>query len=140
MLRDGPIPAFVHGVLEYLAGVLFVVAPFLFAFESDNATVLSVAVGVVVLIVAASTKGSTGLVQHLPISVHVGLDYVLAVLLVASPYLFDFSDETAPTAMFLGLGIFHLLLTIGTRFVRRADADAETDAPTDAGAGAGIET
>ncbi len=132
MLRDGPIPAFVHGVVEYLTGVLFVVAPFLFSFESDNATVLSVGVGVVVLVVAASTRGSTGLVQHLPISIHVGLDYLLAVFLVASPYLFGFSDETAPTALFLGLGIFHLLLTIGTRFLGRADA-------TDTATGAGVE-
>jgi VIT1/CCC1 family predicted Fe2+/Mn2+ transporter len=132
MLRDGPIPAFVHGVLEYLAGALFVLAPFLFAFESDTATVVSVAVGVVVLAVAASTRGSTGLVQHLPISIHVVLDYVLAVFLVAAPYLFGFSEETAPTALFLGLGIFHLLLTIGTRFLGRAEAEAGAGLDADA--------
>ncbi len=117
MLRDGPIPAFVHGVAEYLAGVLLVVAPFLFAFESQPATVLSVAAGVIVLVVAATTQSPTGLVKHLPISVHVALDYLLAVLLVASPYLLGFSHETAPTAFFLALGVVHLLLTIGTRFV-----------------------
>lgn len=135
MLRDGPIPAFVHGVAEYLAGVLLVVAPFLFAFDSDTATVLSVAAGVVVLIVAASTRSSTGLVKGIPISIHVVLDYLLAVFLVASPYLFRFSDETAPTAFFLALGIVHLLLTIGTRFLGRS-ADTDTDA--EAGAGAGL--
>ncbi|MBW3548275.1 MAG: hypothetical protein KY452_09115 [Actinobacteria bacterium] len=124
MLRDGPIPAFVHGVAEYMAGVLLVVAPFLFAFRADTATVLSVAAGVVVLVVAATTRGPTGLVKHLPISAHVALDYVLAVFLVASPYLFGFSDETAPTTLFLALGVVHLLLTIGTRFIRPDAATA----------------
>ena len=117
MLRDGPIPAFVHGVAEYIVGVLLVVAPFLFSFRADTATVLAVAAGVVVLVVAATTRGPTGLVKHLPISAHVALDYVLAVFLVASPYLFGFSDETAPTTLFLALGVVHLLLTIGTRFL-----------------------
>ena len=30
-----------------------------------------------------------------------------------------FSDETAPTAFFIALGVLHLLVTIGTRFKKR---------------------
>lgn len=135
MLRDGFIPAFVHGMAEYVAGVLLVLAPFLFAFESDPATVLSVVTGVVVLVVAGMTRGPTGLAKHIPVSLHVVFDYLLAVFLIASPYVFGFSDERAPTALFLGLGVAHLLLTIATRFIgRSADADAGVD-PAEAGAG-----
>ena len=47
---------------------------------------------------------------------HVLLDYALAAILVAAPFLFGFSDETAPTAFFIVLGVAHLLITIGTRF------------------------
>ena len=117
MFKKGPVPAFVHGLVEYAAGVLLIAAPFLFAFDSDTATGISIAVGVVVLIIAASTAMSTGLIKSIPVQAHVVLDYILAVLLIASPFLFGFDDDGAATAFFLILGIAHLMLTIATRFI-----------------------
>lgn len=116
MLRQGPIPLFVHGVIEYVAAIAFILAPLLLDFDSRAATYLSVGVGVLVLVVAATTKGPTSVVDQLPVSVHVLLDYVLAVALIAAPFVLGFSKETAPTAWFIGLGVVHLLLTIATRF------------------------
>ena len=116
MLRQGPIPRFVHGVIEYAAAVLLIVAPFMLAFESDAAFALSLVAGVFVLVVAASTEGPTSLVDSIPIPAHVLLDFALAAVLIAAPFLLRFSDESAPTAFFLVLGIAHLLVTIGTRF------------------------
>lgn len=115
-MRDGPVPLIAHGAIEYVAGVLFIAAPILLDFESGSATGVSVAVGVLVLVIAATTVGPTGLIPRIPISVHATLDYVLAAVLIASPFLFSFSDESAPTVFFIGLGVVHLLLTIGTRF------------------------
>ena len=37
--------------------------------------------------------------------------------MVASPFLFGFSDDGKPTAMFLVPGIGYLLLSIGTKFL-----------------------
>ena len=116
MLRQGPISHFVHGVIEYAAAVVLIVAPFVLAFESDAAFALSIVAGVFVLVVAASTDGPTSLVDSIPIAAHVLLDFALAAVLIAAPFLFSFSDESAPTAFFLVLGIAHLLVTIGTRF------------------------
>ncbi|MEX2197047.1 MAG: hypothetical protein WD844_17380 [Thermoleophilaceae bacterium] len=116
MLREGPIPRFVHGLVEYAAGVLLVAAPFVLSFDADAAIAVSIVAGVVVLVVAAATDGPTSLVNQLPLSVHVLLDYVLAVVLIAVPFLFGFSGEGAPTAFFIALGVLHLLVTIGTRF------------------------
>ena len=115
-MRDGPIPFLVHGVIEYVAGVLFIVAPFLFSFDSNAAKAISIVVGVVVIGVAASTDGPTSLVNQIPRPAHVALDYVLAVLLIALPFLAGFSSQTAPTAFFIVLGLAHLLITIGTKF------------------------
>ena len=122
MMRQGPIPLFVHGAVEYLAGALFIAAPFLLTFDSGAATALSIVVGVAVIAVAASTDGPTSLIDQIPRSAHVALDYVLAALLIAMPFLAGFSDESTPTAFFIVLGVVHLLLTIGTRF--RAPAEA----------------
>ena len=118
MFRQGPIPAFVHGVLEYVAGALFIAAPFLFSFEEDAATAASIVFGVIVLIVAASTAMSTGLIKSIPVQAHVILDYLLALVLIASPFLFGFDDDGTATAFFIVLGVVHLLLTIATRFIR----------------------
>jgi hypothetical protein len=116
VLRQGPIPPFAHGLLEYGAGVLLLAAPFLFEFDSDAATALAILAGLGILALTASTASPTGLAKVIPLGVHVVLDLVVVALLVAAPFLFGFSDEGAATAFFLVLGVWHLLLTIATRF------------------------
>lgn len=118
VVRQGPIPVWLHGLLEYAAAVGLIVAPFLLTFQSGAAKAVSVVAGIAVLVVAATTSGPTSIVDQLPVSVHILIDYVLAGILVASPFLFGFSDETNPTAFFIALGVIHLLVTIGTRFLR----------------------
>ena len=117
MFKQGPIPAFVHGVVEYLAAALFIAAPFLFSFEDDTATAVSIVVGVLVLVVTASTALPTGLIKSIPVQAHAVIDFLLAAVLIASPFLFGFSDDGTATAFFIVLGVVHLLLTIATRFV-----------------------
>ncbi len=128
MLREGPIPRFLHGAIEYLAGVLLIAAPFVFGFEANAAVALAIVAGVVVLAVAASTEGPTSLIDSIPVAVHLLLDFALAAVLVAAPFLFGFSDETAPTAFFLVVGVLHLLVTIGTRFKPPRDATPAREA------------
>jgi hypothetical protein len=117
VFRQGPIPAYVHGAIEYLAAALFIAAPFLFNFDEDSATAASVVIGVVILIIAASTAGRTGLISSIPVQAHVILDYVLALCMIAAPFVLGFSNDHTAAAFFIVLGVVHLLLTIATRFV-----------------------
>jgi hypothetical protein len=117
VLRQGPFSAFVHGAVEYAASVLFVVAPFLFSFDSEAAKAISIVVGVGLLVITASSELPTGLAKVIPITIHAVLDVVMAGFLIAAPFLFGFSEESGPTAFFIALGLVHLLLTIGTRFL-----------------------
>jgi VIT1/CCC1 family predicted Fe2+/Mn2+ transporter len=117
MFKQGPVPAFVHGVIEYLAGALFIAAPFLFSFDDDTATAVSIVAGVVILVVTASTALPTGLIKSIPVQAHAVIDFLLAAVLIAAPFLFGFSDDGTATAFFIVLGVVHLLLTIATRFV-----------------------
>lgn len=128
MLRDGPIPRFVHGILEYAMGALFIAAPFLFEFNSSAATGMSVAVGVLILIFAAASEGPVSLVNQLPVLLHVTLLYLLSIFLVAAPFLLGFSDEVAPRNFFIISGVFLLLITIGTRFRRSERTDRSSAA------------
>ena len=118
MFKQGPIPAFVHGVIEYLVAAVLIAAPFLADFEDDTATGVSIVAGVLVLVITASTALPTGLIKSIPVQAHAILDYLIALVLIASPFLFAFSDDGTATVFFIGLGVLHLLVTIGTRFVR----------------------
>ena len=117
MFKQGPVPAFVHGVVEYLVAILLIAAPLIFSFDEDVATAASLIVGVLLLIIAASTAWRTGLTTSIPIQAHVMLDYVLALFLIAAPFILGFSDDGTAAAFFIVLGVVHLLLTIATRFV-----------------------
>ena len=116
-MRQGPIPLFVHGIIEYAIGVLLIVAPFLFGFDSSAATAVAIVSGVATFIIGGSTDSPTGLAKVIPVGVHMVLDFVIAVIWIASPFLFGFTDDSAATAFFIVLGIAGLLIAIGTRFL-----------------------
>jgi hypothetical protein len=119
MVRQGPIPAFVHGVIEYVWAALLIAAPFLFSYHADGtATAVSVVAGVVVLLITAASALPTGLIKSIPVHAHIVLDYILAGLLIAAPFIFAFNADGTPTAFFIALGVVHLLLTIATRYLR----------------------
>jgi hypothetical protein len=117
MFRQGPVPALVHGLLEYLLGALCLAAPFLFGFDSGAAQAAAIVAGVVIIVLTASTALPTGLIKSVPVHAHVVLDYVIAALLIAAPFLFGFSDEAAPSAFFIISGVALLLLAIATRYL-----------------------
>ena len=116
MLKQGPIPALVHGALEYLLGALLIAAPFLLDFDSGRAIAASIVLGLLLLAFTAMSVIPTALVKGISVGLHVGGDVVFAVVLIALPFVLQFSGETAPTAAFIVAGVLHLLMTIGTRF------------------------
>jgi hypothetical protein len=123
MFRDGPFPAFLHGLTEYVAGALFIALPLLLNYESGAAKAVSIVIGVLMIAVAASTDWGLSLNNQIPKAAHFALDWILAAVLIASPFLFGFSGESTPTAIFIAAGVLHILLTIGTRFGAKADTE-----------------
>lgn len=123
MLRQGVISPFVHGIVGYAIGAFLIVAPFLLGFEASAAVAVSIVAGVFALVLEASSDLPTGLARVIPAGVHFVVDVLIGGALIAAPFLFGFSEETPPTAVFIAVGIGGLLLTIGTKFVR-ADARA----------------
>lgn len=122
MLSQGSLPAPIFGVLQYLLGAFLIAAPFLFSYDSSAAKAVSIVAGVVILCLAAASSGPTGLSKSIPLPASLVLDVAIAALLIAAPFLFGFSKEGAPTAVFIGLGVLQLLLLIATRFRRAAPA------------------
>lgn len=118
MFRQGPLPPLVHGLLDYLVGIALLAVPFAVGFDEDAATAVSVALGVVLLIVAASSDLPTSPVHSIPRALHVVLDYAIGVALVAAPFLLGFSDDGTAAPSLIGLGVVQLLHTLATRFLR----------------------
>ena len=126
MFKRGPVPPFVHGIVDYLLAALLIAAPFLFSFEEDAATALSIAAGVAVLMLGAFTAWTTGIVKSIPPVAHAMLDYALAALLIAMPFLLGFTDDGTASAFFVVVGVAGLLLTIATRFTPERGAGRGT--------------
>ncbi|MEA2411891.1 MAG: hypothetical protein QOC77_2452 [Thermoleophilaceae bacterium] len=116
MVKQGPIPAFLHSLIEYIAGVALIAAPLLLDYKSGAAKAASIILGVLVLFLVATTTSKLSLINQVPLSMHIVFDYVIAAVMIASPFLFGFSGESTPTGVFIGGGVVWLLLSIGTRY------------------------
>jgi hypothetical protein len=108
------LPWVLHEAIEYVAGVFFILAPFLFEFQQSSAFPVFIGVGVLILAVALLSKGPAGVLDLLPTAVHAGLDYLLAFFLLLAPFIFRFSQPAVTISIFLGLA--HLIITLITRF------------------------
>jgi hypothetical protein len=115
LLRRGSIPLSLHGLLEYGVGVLLIASSSLF-YDQDTATAVSILLGAAVLAITALSDMPTALLRRIPISAHIFLDFAIGVLVVASPFIFGFSDNAEAVASFLVIGIGYLFLTALTRF------------------------
>jgi hypothetical protein len=117
MLTKGPISPGVHGILDYLLGVVLIVAPFVLGFDSDTATTVCVVAGIAELGVAMTTAWSRGLIKLIPPAVHGVIDYIFVIALIVAPFIFGFDDDSTATAFFVIVGAGGLLLVAATRFV-----------------------
>ncbi len=116
MVKQGPIPAFLHSLIEYIAGAALIAAPLLLDYKSGAATAASIILGVLVLFLVATTTSTMSLINQVPLSVHIVFDYAIAAVMIAAPFLFGFSGKSTPTAIFVAGGVVWLLLSIGTRY------------------------
>ena len=98
------IPTRVHGMADYLLGVLLVLAPWLFGFAEGGAqTWVPVVLGAGVVLYSLLTDYELGLVRRIPMRVHLGLDLAGGVVLAASPWVFGFADDVWLPHLVLGI-------------------------------------
>jgi hypothetical protein len=108
------IPRFVHGILDYVVGLLLISAPWLLGFADQTAaTYVPVALGVGALLYSVLTNYELGLVRVLPFGVHLVLDFMSGALLAASPWLFGFAERVSTPH--LVLGIFEMAAAVMTQ-------------------------
>jgi hypothetical protein len=92
-----------HGILDYVVGIVLVLSPRLFRFH-DGGIEQSVPVflGWAAIIYSLLTNYELGVLKLIPFRVHLGLDLLSGIFLAASPWLLGFADRVWVPHVILG--------------------------------------
>jgi hypothetical protein len=94
----------VHGVLDYLVGILLIASPWLFDFARGGAeTWVPVILGAGAIIYSLMTDYELGLSRSISMRTHLTLDLCSGLLLAASPWLFGFNEYIYVPHLIFGL-------------------------------------
>lgn len=84
----------VHGILDYAEGALLIIAPYLLGFANGGPEQwVAQIVGVLTILTSLVTRYELSLAKLVPFRMHLGLDMLMGVVLIASPWLFGFADR-----------------------------------------------
>ena len=95
MYRLRVLPSSSHGVVDYLVAVLLLLAPMALGFGPADGAALWVPrlMGAIVLGQSLATDYELGLWKMIPFRVHQGMDAVVGLVLIASPWAFGFAGH-----------------------------------------------
>lgn len=94
----------VHGVLDYLMGIVLIAAPWLLNFNRDGAeTWVPVILGAGVILYSLFTKYELSISKQIPMRTHLTLDVVSGIVLALSPWIFGFSEYVFLPHLILGV-------------------------------------
>jgi hypothetical protein len=87
------IPSRTHAVIDYLVGVLLILAPYLLGFATGGpAQMVPMVLGAGIIVYSLLTRYELSLAKVIPYRAHLVIDLLGGLLLAASPWLFDFTD------------------------------------------------
>ncbi len=94
----------VHGMLDYMMGLLLIASPWIFGF-ADNGMQLwtPVILGLMTIIYSLMTDYELGLSDNISMRTHLIIDFMSGLLLAASPWLFGFAEEVYLPHLILGI-------------------------------------
>jgi hypothetical protein len=86
------IPTWFHGILDYVVGIALLLAPMIFGFSQYGGAAVFIPhlLGALLIIYSLITKYELGLIKILPMPVHLVIDFIAALFLAVSPWLFGF--------------------------------------------------
>lgn len=98
------IPTKVHGVLDYLVGILLIAAPWVLDFARGGAeTWVPVVLGTGIIIYSLMTDYELGLSKNLSMRTHLSLDLWGGIFLAVSPWIFGFSEYVYLPHLLVGI-------------------------------------
>ena len=87
------ISSYSHGVLDYIVGIVLLLAPNIFKFSHIGGPAVSIPrfIGFLILAQALLTNYELGVIKAIPFRVHLMADYLIGIFLAISPWLFGFN-------------------------------------------------
>ena len=120
------LPTRVHGVLDYLMGVLLIASPWIFDFARGGAeTWVPVILGAGAIVYSLLTDYELGISRSISMRTHLTLDMWSGILLATSPWLFGFHEYVYMPHLVLGI------LEIGASLVTERTPSASVNRATD---------
>jgi hypothetical protein len=119
----------IHGYIDYIMGVILIVAPWIFDFaprgeEAGAETWVPVLLGIGTILYSLLTDYELGVKHMIPMRTHLTLDIVAGLLLAASPWLFGFADYIWQPHLILGIiAVGAALMTRREQGERRTPVD-----------------
>jgi len=89
------IPTKVHGVIDYLMGIIFIGLPKVLDWNQTANYFISI-LGVSVIVYSLLTRYELGAVKWIPLSVHLVLDLLGGILLIAAPFILPVAGRGSP--------------------------------------------
>lgn len=91
------LPTSVHGVLDYIVGIALIAAPWIFGFAyvGGAAVIIPIVLGIALIVYSLVTRYEWGIpgIKFLPMPYHLVIDFLAAVFLAASPWIFGFASR-----------------------------------------------
>ncbi len=103
-----------HGYLDYLVGVLLILAPWILGFNRGGAeTWVPVILGASAILYSLITDYELGVSPQISMRTHLTLDLISGIFLALSPWLFNFDDYVYLPHLLLG--IFEIAASLFTK-------------------------
>jgi hypothetical protein len=133
-MRRGFIPVDVHMAIEPFAVPFFIAAPWIFGFSHvEEAKWVSIGIGALMGIASLMTDWRYSLAKVVSLRMHWQGDVAMSIFLVASPFIFGFSDDGAATRFMVISGVLEFFVTNATRWVvEQGGTRPDTRGPADA--------
>jgi hypothetical protein len=114
----------VHGVMDYIIGILLLASPYLFGFATGGVKQwLPMILGLAMLGMSLLTRYEWGAVRVIPMPVHLTIDGLSGALLAVSPWLFGFAGIVYLPHLILGI------IELGTSLMTETHSDADDTIP-----------
>jgi hypothetical protein len=89
------LPTSVHGILDYIVGIVLIAAPWIFGFAyvGGAALIVPIVLGIALILYSLITRYEWGIpgIRFLQMPYHLLIDFVAAAFLAASPWIFGFA-------------------------------------------------
>jgi len=105
----------IHGYLDFLTVVIFLLAPTLLGLSQLSA-VLAYSLAVVHLIVTLTSDFPFGVVKLIPFAIHGWIERLVGPLLIAIPFILNFSDEEVARNFYIAMGIIIVIVGVFTNY------------------------